>query len=62
MLRALPAGLLLLLFVREIPSGVWWARSFLLGALNFAFFWAMLFVSAYRYPAASPPLSAPPNR
>ncbi|ASY65049.1 Permease of the drug/metabolite transporter (DMT) superfamily [Sinorhizobium sojae CCBAU 05684] len=50
MLRALPAGLLLLLIVREMPRGVWWARSFLLGALNFAFFWAMLFVSAYRLP------------
>lgn len=50
MLRALPAGLLLLLIVREMPRGVWWVRSFLLGALNFAFFWAMLFVSAYRLP------------
>ncbi len=50
MLRALPAGLLLLLVVRQLPNGVWWARSFLLAALNFAFFWAMLFVSAYRLP------------
>ncbi|WP_179864738.1 MULTISPECIES: EamA family transporter [Sinorhizobium] len=50
MLRALPAGLLLLLVVRQIPKGIWWPRSFLLGALNFSFFWAMLFVSAYRLP------------
>lgn len=50
MLRALPAGLLLLLFVRRLPFGIWWSRSFILGALNFAFFWAMLFVSAYRLP------------
>lgn len=50
MLRALPAGLLLLLVVRRLPEGIWWARAFLLGALNFAFFWAMLFVSAYRLP------------
>ncbi|MBP1887130.1 EamA family transporter [Sinorhizobium mexicanum] len=50
MLRALPAGLLLLLLVRQMPKGIWWLRSFLLGALNFSFFWAMLFVSAYRLP------------
>jgi len=50
MLRALPAGLLLLLMVRQLPRGIWWARALLLGALNFAFFWAMLFVAAYRLP------------
>lgn len=50
MLRALPAGLLLLCLVRQLPQGVWWGRAFLLGALNFSFFWAMLFVSAYRLP------------
>ncbi|ANM08757.1 EamA family transporter [Rhizobium sp. N324] len=50
MLRALPAGLLLLLIVRKLPTGIWWGRAFILGALNFAFFWAMLFVSAYRLP------------
>ena len=50
LLRALPAGLLLLLFVRQLPQGVWWPRVFLLGALNFSVFWAMLFVAAYRLP------------
>ncbi|MGJ7039851.1 putative blue pigment (indigoidine) exporter [Shinella sp. BE166] len=50
MLRALPAGLLLLAVVRQLPRGIWWRRTFLLGALNFSFFWAMLFVSAYRLP------------
>lgn len=50
MLRALPAGLLLLLLVRKLPFGIWWGRAFILGALNFSFFWAMLFVSAYRLP------------
>ncbi|WP_421363277.1 EamA family transporter [Agrobacterium rosae] len=50
MLRALPTGLLLLLLVRKLPFGIWWGRAFILGALNFAFFWAMLFVSAYRLP------------
>ncbi|KQS90487.1 MULTISPECIES: EamA family transporter [unclassified Rhizobium] len=50
MLRALPAGLILLLLVRQLPFGIWWRRSFILGALNFSFFWAMLFISAYRLP------------
>jgi probable blue pigment (indigoidine) exporter len=50
MLRALPAGLLLLLLVRKLPYGVWWPRTFVLGALNFSFFWAMLFIAAYRLP------------
>ena len=50
MLRALPAGIILLLIVRQLPQGLWWLRSFILGALNFSFFWAMLFVSAYRLP------------
>ncbi len=50
MLRALPAGLLLLLLVRQLPRGIWWPRTVLLGALNFSVFWAMLFVSAYRLP------------
>ncbi|MFK0332440.1 EamA family transporter [Rhizobium sp. NPDC090275] len=50
MLRALPAGLLLLAAVRRLPQGIWWLHAFVLGALNFSFFWAMLFVSAYRLP------------
>ncbi|PSJ50505.1 EamA family transporter [Mesorhizobium ephedrae] len=50
LLRALPAGLLLLLLVRQLPHGIWWARVFVLGALNFSIFWWMLFISAYRLP------------
>lgn len=50
MLRALPAGLLLLLVVRQLPQGGWWLKSFILGALNFSIFWLLLFVSAYRLP------------
>lgn len=50
MLRALPAGLLLMLFIRRLPKGIWWGRIFVLGALNFAVFWWLLFVSAYRLP------------
>ncbi|MBB6467791.1 putative blue pigment (indigoidine) exporter [Aminobacter lissarensis] len=50
MLRALPAGLLLLLLVRQLPQGIWWARVLVLGALNFSIFWWLLFVAAYRLP------------
>lgn len=49
-LRALPAGLILLLLVRRLPHGAWWWKSMVLGALNFSLFWACLFVSAYRLP------------
>lgn len=49
-LRALPAGLLLLAIVRILPDRTWAGRVFLLGALNFALFWALLFVSVYRLP------------
>ena len=50
MLRALPAGVLLLVATRQLPQGIWWGRIFALGALNFSIFWWMLFVSAYRLP------------
>ncbi len=49
-LRALPAGLLLLIIVRVVPKGAWWPKTLLLGVLNFSLFWFMLFVSAYRLP------------
>lgn len=49
-LRALPAGLLLLLLARQLPQGIWWLRAFILGALNFTFFWTLLFLAAYRLP------------
>ena len=49
-LRALPAGLLLLLLTRQLPRGVWVIRSFVLGALNFSIFWWLLFVAAYKLP------------
>jgi len=50
MLRALPAGMLLLLLVRQLPAGDWWGRVFVLEGLNFSVFWALLFVAAYRLP------------
>ena len=50
LLRALPPGLLLLLIVRQLPTGIWWARVLVLGGLNFSIFLSMLFISAYRLP------------
>lgn len=50
MLRALPAGILLLLLVRQLPDRHWLGRIFLLGALNFSVFWWLLFIAAYRLP------------
>lgn len=50
MLRALPIGLLLLLVVRQLPSGRWWIKTTVLGAFNFSIFWWMIFISAYRLP------------
>ncbi len=50
LLRALPAGLLLLCLVRQLPSGGWIPRMFVLGALNFSIFWSLLFFAAYRLP------------
>ncbi|GIE88766.1 EamA family transporter [Actinoplanes regularis] len=49
-LRALPAGLVLLALTRRLPRGAWWWKSAVLGALNVGFFFALLFASAYRLP------------
>lgn len=50
LLRALPAGLLLLAVTRTVPPRAWLGRLFVLGALNFTLFWATLFVAAARLP------------
>ncbi|GLY06039.1 DMT family transporter [Actinoplanes sp. NBRC 101535] len=50
LLRALPAGLVLLAVTRELPKGHWWWRAAVLGTLNIGIFFALLFVSAYRLP------------
>jgi probable blue pigment (indigoidine) exporter len=49
-LRALPAGLLLLALTRCLPPRAWLGRTFLLGSFNFALFWVLLFIAAYRLP------------
>ncbi|TBV17626.1 EamA family transporter [Stutzerimonas kirkiae] len=50
LIRALPAGLLLLLFTRQMPARRDWWRLLVLGALNIGIFQALLFVAAYRLP------------
>lgn len=49
-LRALPAGLAVLLLTRTLPRGRWWWRAAVLGLLNIGAFNALLFVAAYRLP------------
>lgn len=51
LLRALPAGLLVLLLVRRLPPDpIWWWRFGVLGVVNFAAFFPLLFYAAYRLP------------
>jgi probable blue pigment (indigoidine) exporter len=50
LLRALPAGLLLLTLTRRLPRGSWWWRAAVLGLLNFGAFFPLLFFAAYRLP------------
>jgi len=49
-LRALPAGLLILAITRTLPRGAWWWKAMVLGTLNIGAFFALLFVAAYRLP------------
>ncbi|WP_454751466.1 EamA family transporter [Cupriavidus necator] len=49
-IRALPAGLVMLAFGHALPQGGWWWRAAVLGVLNIGFFQAMLFIAAYRLP------------
>jgi probable blue pigment (indigoidine) exporter len=50
LLRALPAGLILLGLSRELPHGRWIGRAAVLGILNIGLFFAMLFLAAERLP------------
>ena len=49
--RVLPAGLLLLLWVRRLPRGRWWGRSVVLGGLNHGLFFGLLYLAAFRLPS-----------
>lgn len=49
--RALPIGLLIVVLTRSLPRGRWWWRALLLGGINIALFFGLLFAAAYRLPS-----------
>jgi len=51
-IRALPAGLLLLLVRRTLPQGSWWWRSLVLGTLNMGAFFALVYLAAQALPTS----------
>ncbi|BAL88711.1 putative integral membrane protein [Actinoplanes missouriensis 431] len=51
-IRALPAGLLLLVVSRRLPSGAWWWRSLVLGTLNMGAFFALVYLAAQTLPTS----------
>lgn len=52
LLRALPAGLLLLAIRPALPRGAWWWRSLVLGTLNVGAFFVLIYVSAQLLPTS----------
>jgi len=52
LLRALPAGVILLLISRRLPTGSWWWRSVLLGALNVGGFFVLIYIAGQRLPSS----------
>lgn len=51
-LRALPAGLVVLLLARRLPQGWWWWRSLVLGTLNVGGFFVLVYVAGQRLPSS----------
>lgn len=51
-LRALPAGLLLLCLRRRRPRGAWWWRSAVLGMLNVAVFFVLVYAASQALPTS----------
>ena len=51
-LRALPAGIIVLLIARRLPSGSWWWRSLVLGTLNVGGFFVLVYVAGQRLPSS----------
>ncbi|MBF8188957.1 EamA family transporter [Nonomuraea sp. K274] len=51
-IRALPAGLLLLLVSRKLPRGAWWWKSLVLGTLNMSAFFALIYLAAQSLPTS----------
>lgn len=51
-IRALPAGLLLLAIARERPRGEWWWRSLVLGTLNVGAFFVLIYLASQLLPTS----------
>jgi probable blue pigment (indigoidine) exporter len=49
-MRSLPVGLLITLLLRQLPRGVWWWRTAVVGMLNFGVCFLFLFIGVYRLP------------
>jgi probable blue pigment (indigoidine) exporter len=52
LIRALPAGLLLLALARRLPRGSWWWRSLVLGVLNIGAFFVLVYLAAQFLPSS----------
>ncbi|WP_344336490.1 EamA family transporter [Brevibacterium salitolerans] len=50
-LRALPAGLLLLLLARRLPRGSWWWRTLVISTLSIGGFFVLVYVAGSRLPS-----------
>ncbi|MFJ2621678.1 DMT family transporter [Glutamicibacter sp. NPDC087344] len=50
--RALPAGLMLLAVSRRLPTGGWWWKSVILGAVNVGAFFVLVYAAAQLLPAS----------
>jgi probable blue pigment (indigoidine) exporter len=51
-IRALPAGMLLLAIARDLPRGSWWWKSAVLGVLNVAAFFVLIYIAAQLLPTS----------
>ena len=51
-IRALLAGIVLLLLARQLPKGAWWWRAAVLGMLNFGGFFTLIYLSAILLPSS----------
>lgn len=51
-LRALPAGLILLALARSRPRGSWWWKSLVLGTLNVGAFFVLIYVASQLLPSS----------
>ena len=51
-IRALPAGILLLLVARARPRGAWWWKAAVLGTLNVGLFFVLLYLTAQLLPSS----------